>query len=34
MQRKFTGSKFDHVGLVIRFDDNDVRIFDASFDVI
>ncbi|KRX02643.1 hypothetical protein PPERSA_11983 [Pseudocohnilembus persalinus] len=32
MQRKFTNSKFDHVGLVIKFSDVDVRIFDASVD--
>lgn len=32
MQRKFTGSKFDHVGLVIKLDE-EIWIYDASFGV-
>lgn len=33
MQRKFTGSSIDHVGLVIKFDNNEIYVFDASFGV-
>lgn len=30
MQRKFTNSKYDHVGMCIKFDADDLRIFDAQ----
>lgn len=30
LQRKFTNSKYDHVGLCIKFESDDLRIFDAQ----
>ena len=30
MQRRFTNSKFDHVGMIIRFEKEEMRIFDAK----
>ncbi|KRX03224.1 hypothetical protein PPERSA_09236 [Pseudocohnilembus persalinus] len=32
LQRKVTRSKYDHVGIVVRFSENDVRVFDANCD--
>lgn len=32
LQRKITGSRFDHVGVVVKFSKYDIRIFDANCD--